>query len=684
MGNGQSRNVRDAAFDIVKAKHRAAPRLRKLFEASELTREEKAQLLACKDSYGRTLLHVSCQHGNAECVQFLIEEGASVADKSVNGWTPLHYVSMLKNEDKAVEIITLLLLARADPLARNSKGHNSFHVAQFNRRLHVLRHLESRICDFAGAVKIEASSSVQVGIGAVLGDSARSRFIDEFGTKWKPRWVVVSRLRGSRMLAKVPRLQCPTCLAHQPTMDRQHAHITCTCGQVLVVPPNQRAIADTISIYSHCNSLFPDVIYNLEGSSLEVIGKKELQLTFASEILDKVDPVYQCKRSIMETMRQAKRRFAVRGRRVIRITCEDVSKLHMLRSALSRKLRSLPEPNSANNFSNNLHAIPSNPSFSNTPLRDVNEENQYILHDDSPIPLAVAVPSSYNSSRQTSYENTISRESSFSQDHSHRRESIGGTVKGHSSEGMQPHADPQLRQRMSSHSSLANSSIQQTEACADANSDGPALVHAEPNLSSSPSSSLPEPVPGPLPPRPSSYILSQEFGDKATSQTEGRVPWQCLACTFQNPAGLTNCSMCESPQGGTEATPSAPEPAPTAQNTGNLDTEPSAPSQSNIIRRESGPSSSAAQKPQSGFYGSVEEAFLCPITHKVMIDPVFTCDGLSYERKAIEKWFKDGNTTSPTTHDELDTTQVVPNVALRKAIDKFLAKERLDDDPVRN
>jgi hypothetical protein len=49
---------------------------------------------------------------------------------------------------------------------------------------------------------------------------------------------------------------------------------------------------------------------------------------------------------------------------------------------------------------------------------------------------------------------------------------------------------------------------------------------------------------------------------------------------------------------------------------------------------------------------------------------VLTCDGISFEREAIASWFAKGNTTSPVTGEQLETTQLVPNIALRKAIQR--------------
>ena len=61
-------------------------------------------------------------------------------------------------------------------------------------------------------------------------------------------------------------------------------------------------------------------------------------------------------------------------------------------------------------------------------------------------------------------------------------------------------------------------------------------------------------------------------------------------------------------------------------------------------------------------------SFQFPLTMEVMRDPVITADGQTYERAEIEKWFAIGNRTSPLTSEALPSTNLVPNIALRKAI----------------
>ena len=71
---------------------------------------------------------------------------------------------------------------------------------------------------------------------------------------------------------------------------------------------------------------------------------------------------------------------------------------------------------------------------------------------------------------------------------------------------------------------------------------------------------------------------------------------------------------------------------------------------------------------------SLQEAFLCPISGEVMIDPVFTADGHTYERATIEQWFAvtrgrgGGPPTSPMTNEALAHNELVPNIVLRQQI----------------
>ena len=61
------------------------------------------------------------------------------------------------------------------------------------------------------------------------------------------------------------------------------------------------------------------------------------------------------------------------------------------------------------------------------------------------------------------------------------------------------------------------------------------------------------------------------------------------------------------------------------------------------------------------------DAFVCPITRAVMERPVVCADGHSYEEDAIRRWLA-RSARSPMTNAPLQSTALVPNIALRHAI----------------
>lgn len=69
----------------------------------------------------------------------------------------------------------------------------------------------------------------------------------------------------------------------------------------------------------------------------------------------------------------------------------------------------------------------------------------------------------------------------------------------------------------------------------------------------------------------------------------------------------------------------------------------------------------------------VPKEYLCPLTLEVMMNPVVCEDGHSYERRALEAWLQNHN-TSPMSNARLSTTMVVPNHALRNSIETFRQK----------
>ena len=65
----------------------------------------------------------------------------------------------------------------------------------------------------------------------------------------------------------------------------------------------------------------------------------------------------------------------------------------------------------------------------------------------------------------------------------------------------------------------------------------------------------------------------------------------------------------------------------------------------------------------------IPDELRCPITKEVMVDPVFTADGHTYERSAIERVFADipsgENPISPVTGLVLPSRSLIPNIAIR-------------------
>ena len=60
-------------------------------------------------------------------------------------------------------------------------------------------------------------------------------------------------------------------------------------------------------------------------------------------------------------------------------------------------------------------------------------------------------------------------------------------------------------------------------------------------------------------------------------------------------------------------------------------------------------------------------SIICPITQEIMVEPVIAFDGQTYEKSAIEQWFKDNN-KSPSTGTTLSSRLLIANHTIRKLI----------------
>ena len=78
---------------------------------------------------------------------------------------------------------------------------------------------------------------------------------------------------------------------------------------------------------------------------------------------------------------------------------------------------------------------------------------------------------------------------------------------------------------------------------------------------------------------------------------------------------------------------------------------------------------------------AVPPEFTCPITQALMVDPVVTCDGNTYERTAITAWLEQ-QCLAPLTGEALRTREVFPNTFARIQIAAYRERTRAAPLPV--
>ena len=79
----------------------------------------------------------------------------------------------------------------------------------------------------------------------------------------------------------------------------------------------------------------------------------------------------------------------------------------------------------------------------------------------------------------------------------------------------------------------------------------------------------------------------------------------------------------------------------------------------------------------------IPESFICPITQNIMIDPVISPYGISYEKYAIENWLCKNN-VDPFSQKPLKKEQLVRNFALKNAIREFIINFKKDYEKKKN
>ena len=86
-----------------------------------------------------------------------------------------------------------------------------------------------------------------------------------------------------------------------------------------------------------------------------------------------------------------------------------------------------------------------------------------------------------------------------------------------------------------------------------------------------------------------------------------------------------------------------------------------------------------AKKKLKTTMSELSEIVMCPISHELMVDPVLAADGNSYERKEIEQWLENHD-TSPVTNLQLETKTLFENHAVKQQIEKLVESGELDGD----
>ena len=73
------------------------------------------------------------------------------------------------------------------------------------------------------------------------------------------------------------------------------------------------------------------------------------------------------------------------------------------------------------------------------------------------------------------------------------------------------------------------------------------------------------------------------------------------------------------------------------------------------------------------------EEFMCPISSRLMYDPVIIDSGVTFERMWIQKWFAEDHDTCPQTNKKLAKMSLTPNIAMKELILKWCMKHGIPE-----
>lgn len=72
------------------------------------------------------------------------------------------------------------------------------------------------------------------------------------------------------------------------------------------------------------------------------------------------------------------------------------------------------------------------------------------------------------------------------------------------------------------------------------------------------------------------------------------------------------------------------------------------------------------------------EDFKCPISMRLLYDPVIIASGKTFERVWIEKWFNEGNKKCPVTNTRLEQLSLTPNLVIKGLISKWFLRHGIN------
>ncbi|XP_022766504.1 U-box domain-containing protein 7-like [Durio zibethinus] len=82
--------------------------------------------------------------------------------------------------------------------------------------------------------------------------------------------------------------------------------------------------------------------------------------------------------------------------------------------------------------------------------------------------------------------------------------------------------------------------------------------------------------------------------------------------------------------------------------------------------------------PNDFFIPKPPEQFKCPISMRLLYDPVIIASGKTFERVWIEKWFNEGNQICPVTNTRLEQLSPAPNLEMKGLISKWLLRHGIN------